>query len=73
MRYDMYNRVDLEHMLERQRPVIEAAEAWDYARLAEAKAVTEPEEIWAAKHYALRKAETALTVAVRDMQAARGE
>ena len=54
----------------KERAVIEAAKALECARRAEAKAVVEPEEIWAAKHYALRKAEQSLTAAVRALQAA---
>ena len=56
-----------------ERAVIEAAKALEVAKLAEAKAVVEPEEIWAATHYALRKAEQSLTAAVRALQAAEKE
>jgi hypothetical protein len=57
----------------KERKVIEAAKALEVAKLAEAKAVVEPEEIWAATHYALRKAEQSLTAAVRALQAAEEE
>jgi hypothetical protein len=57
----------------KERKVIEAAKALEVAKLAEAKAVVEPEEIWAATHYALRKAEQSLTAAVRALQAAEKE
>jgi hypothetical protein len=60
----------LRRVNEAQAAVIEAAKALEVARLAEAKAVVEPEEIWAATHYALRKAEQSLTAAVRALLAA---